>query len=577
VRASGGNPLFVEEMVALVRDGGGAAVPATIRALLDARIERLGSDERMVIERAAVEGEVFHRAAVQALVGERLGDGLQRRIAGLIRKEMIRPHAATLPGQEAFRFRHLLIRDAAYDALPKHARAELHERFADWLETHGTLLAEVDEIAGWHLEQAIRFRHELGLEVGPGLASRAVDHLGAAGRRATDRLDLRAADRLLTRALALLDDEDPRVAPLGLALANALIPAGEDPRIAELLERADGDERTRPGAQLARAEWLMQIDPAESMRFTESVLPGLLRIAGAAGDDRLLARVHKAYFLREWMHSRAAPAAEALEQGIVHAGRAGDHALVAELRSWSSGPVMLGPAPPAEMERWLAANEQDDATPLMASGSELVRGTLATMEYRLEEALAHFAAADAYLREVGWELLRSSSGQMTGRVALAGGDAEEAVRVLRESYDAGARLGDHSYHSTTAAQLAEALRQAGRLDEAEAMAREAEAESAPEDAINFAISRATRALIMAARGAAGEAVAVARSAVEHAERTDFPIARADALIALGAVLRAAGHEPEAATALEQAIAVAAAKGDQPMADRARAVAAGAPA
>ena len=52
----------------------------------------------------------------------------------LVRKELIRPERSTLPGEDAFRFRHLLIRDSAYEAIPKARRAELHERFADWLE-----------------------------------------------------------------------------------------------------------------------------------------------------------------------------------------------------------------------------------------------------------------------------------------------------------------------------------------------------------------------------------------------------------------------------------------------------------
>ena len=76
------------------------------------------------------------------------------RLAALVRKELIRPDTAQLPGDDAFRFRHLLIRDAAYDALPKATRAELHERFADWLEEHGADLVELDEILGYHLEQA---------------------------------------------------------------------------------------------------------------------------------------------------------------------------------------------------------------------------------------------------------------------------------------------------------------------------------------------------------------------------------------------------------------------------------------
>jgi tetratricopeptide (TPR) repeat protein len=106
----------------------------------------------------------------------------------LVRKELIRPHPATLQDDEAFRFRHLLIRDAAYDALPKATRAELHQRFALWLEDSADGVIELDEIAGWHLEQAVRYRHELDHKLDPALAQRAATHLHAAGRAGDESL-----------------------------------------------------------------------------------------------------------------------------------------------------------------------------------------------------------------------------------------------------------------------------------------------------------------------------------------------------------------------------------------------------
>ena len=203
VAASEGNPLFLEEMAALTRERGTIAVPPTIQALLAARLECLALEEREVLERGAIEGEVFHRTTVRALAGDRPAAELDRRLAGLVRKELIRPHAPAFQDDEAFRFRHLLIRDAAYDGLPKATRAELHERFASWLEENASELAELDEIAGWHLEQTVRYRRELGRKVDPVLARRAADHLHAAGRRAGERSDVAAARNLLERAHAL--------------------------------------------------------------------------------------------------------------------------------------------------------------------------------------------------------------------------------------------------------------------------------------------------------------------------------------------------------------------------------------
>jgi ATP/maltotriose-dependent transcriptional regulator MalT len=179
------------------------------------------------------------------------------------------------------------------------------------------------------------------------------------------------------------------------------------------------------------------------------------------------------------------------------------------------------------------------------------------------------------LRELGYAVLLASSGQADSRVALAAGDVPEAVRVLRVSYEEGRRLGDRSYHSTTTAYLAEALRRDGQLEQAGRLALEAEEESAPEDVINYAVARGVLALIAASRGELGVALSLAHDAVRYAELTDFPIAQADALVALGGVLRAAGRDTEASAAFARAEALAEAKGDQPVGDRIRAVAAGA--
>ena len=119
-----------------------------------------------------------------------------------MRKELIQPHEAQIPGDNAFRFRHQLIRDATYDALPKTVRAELHERFADWLETSRPHMIEVDELRSYHLEQAVRYQTELGY-TDPTLIKRAGDQLAVAGRRALWRSDWRAAINLLERALTL--------------------------------------------------------------------------------------------------------------------------------------------------------------------------------------------------------------------------------------------------------------------------------------------------------------------------------------------------------------------------------------
>jgi class 3 adenylate cyclase len=197
--AGGGNPLFLTEMVAVAREaGGGMSVPPNLKALLAARLDQLDPHERRVLERGAVEGEVFHRGAARTLSE---GGQVTPKLAALARKGLIRPVQSQLPGEDAFRFHHLLIRDAAYEALPKGTRADLHERLAAWLEEKSADLVGPDELLGYHLEQAARYKAELG-RPDPELALRAGDRLASSGREARWREDSRAAAPLVARGRA---------------------------------------------------------------------------------------------------------------------------------------------------------------------------------------------------------------------------------------------------------------------------------------------------------------------------------------------------------------------------------------
>ncbi|MGZ8651950.1 MAG: ATP-binding protein, partial [Actinomycetota bacterium] len=179
VQTAEGNPLFVEEMLAMLVDDGlivrdddrwiaagdlsSVTVPPSIHALLDSRLDRLSPEEREVLEAAAVIGKEFFVGAVRDLVPEGRRARVPSDLLSLVRKELIRSDRTTLPGEDAFRFRHLLVRDSAYEAIPKAQRAELHERFADWLERiAGEAVAEQEEILAYHLEQAHAYRLQLG-------------------------------------------------------------------------------------------------------------------------------------------------------------------------------------------------------------------------------------------------------------------------------------------------------------------------------------------------------------------------------------------------------------------------------
>jgi predicted ATPase len=144
-------------------------------------------------------------------------------------KQLIEPERPSVAEEDAFRFHHVLLRDVAYDSLPKVERAVLHERFAAWLDERlPERAAEFDEILGYHLEMAYRYESELGAagERGRWLAERAAQRLAAAGLRARARGDMPASANLLSRALDLLPPEDAARSELLPALQEALLESG---------------------------------------------------------------------------------------------------------------------------------------------------------------------------------------------------------------------------------------------------------------------------------------------------------------------------------------------------------------
>jgi len=245
-----GNPLFLEQLTAYAAEGElrGGTMPPTVEALLASRLDRLDGAQRAVLEWAAVVGREFARDAVEELAtAER--ETVSSALLDLVRRRLVRPERSTVPGEDAFSFQHVLVRDVAYGSIPKAVRAELHERLARWLDRQPDAL---DEIVGFHLEQAHWYRVELGAD-DIALAEEAGARLGEAGRRAIQRLDHRAAATLLLRAQSLVPESDVVQLDLGVALKDS----GTLKEAAALLSdvadraRATGDPGA-PGARRAR-------------------------------------------------------------------------------------------------------------------------------------------------------------------------------------------------------------------------------------------------------------------------------------------------------------------------------------
>src|SRR6266545_718511 len=543
--AAGGNPLFIAEMLEMAGVAGDeVVVPPTLRALLAARLDQLDAGERRVLERGAVEGEVFHRGAVQALAPEETQ--VTPRLAALVRRDLIRPDRAQFAREDGFRFRHLLIRDAAYDALPKAMRAELHERFAGWLEQRGEELVELDEILGYHLAQAARYKQELG-QPDASLAERAGERLAAAGRRALWRGDERAAAGLLERALTLTRPARLDVL-LELDLADALSfrDGAKAAAIAEAAaERAHaagdatGELLARVGAAFHRS--LFEADPAvdELERLARKALPLLERAENDAG------LVHVWYALGfevANVRGRFEDYARASEQALRHARLAGQrnsHLFHLE------DALALGPRPADEALRTLDALLPENPHPRPL----LTRAWLLSMLARFDEAaqLAHEAG----------ERWRELTGDDTvdvylGRIAATAGRHEDAADQLRRYCDLLDASGLRSFLSTYAPLRGRSLCALGRHDEAEPLARLGRELGDEQDALTQALWRQVQALVDARRGQHHEAEQLAREAVAISERTDALNMQGDALCDLAEVLHAAGQGDEAA-ALAQAL------------------------
>ena len=543
VRTSGGNPLFVTEMVAMARESeGDVAVPPSLKALLAARLDQLETSERSVLERGAIEGETFHRGSVQALSG---GGDVTPRLASLVRKALIRPDKPLLPGEDGFRFRHLLLRDAAYEALPKATRAELHERFAAWLEEHAELV-ELDEILGYHLEQAARYKAELG-KPDHALAERAGERLAAAGRRALSRGDEAAAAALFGRALELTRPSRLDVA-LELDLARAVWPDVE--KAAAIADgaaeraRVAGDEAGEALARAAEAFHHSWFAPNPDVDELETLARKALPLLELAGDHAGLVHVWSvlgygiANFRGRWDDW-----AEAGEEVLRHARLAGQPSAPQAAHELA---LASGSRPADEALRMLDALLPENPRPRAL----LVRAWLLAMLGRFEEGSPILREANDRLREL---MGANWFEWIPAQIAVFAGDHEAAAGHVRRLCDLLEEHDQRMYLSSVAPMLGRELCALGRYDEAERYARLARELDVRRNVLGQALWRQVQALVHASRGEHAEAKAVVDEAVELIDRTDGLNYQGDALCDLAEVLEAAGRTDEAAAALEQAL------------------------
>jgi class 3 adenylate cyclase/tetratricopeptide (TPR) repeat protein len=564
VEAAEGNPLYVEQMVAMVAEGGYVdglfTIPPTIQSLLAARLDRLSAGERGAIERAAVAGKEFWRAAVTELTPEDERAGLGSHLMSLVRRDFIRPHRSAAMPDDAFRFAHVLVRDAAYASIPKAMRADLHLQFANWLQQSGSNReGELDEIVGYHLEQGYRYREQLGpIDTrARELANRAGELLGTAGHRASLRGDMPAAVNLLARAAALLDEAHPTRVQALPELGSALMRTGDfsraDDVLTEALERAaaSGDKRLELRTLIEREFFRTFTNPETSTEELVGVAEHAIPLLEELSDELGLA---KAWWLRseaDVIAGRWGPRAEALERALTHARRVPESREGSTIVALLAQALEYGPTPVPEAIRRCEALRRDaggDAAVEAAITSTLAG--LTAMEGRFDEARRLYADAAALYDELGLRYLRAGRRLVGATIESLAGEPEAAVQELRAGYDELEAMGERGMRSTLAAYLAQAFADAGHYENAGAFATTSEQTGSIADVVTQAVWRSARARALAHEGELSEAERHAREAVELAAGSDFLELQATVSLALAEVLEARGGSGEA-TALRQ--------------------------
>jgi class 3 adenylate cyclase/tetratricopeptide (TPR) repeat protein len=601
VAAAEGNPLFVEQMLSMLIDSralhlvdgcwvradeyGEIAVPPTIHALLEARLDKLVREVRAAVESAAVIGMEFVKPAVEALSPEPLRPAVGEHLTTLTRKQFIDP-AATAEAEPRYRFHHHAVRETVYNGLLKRARANLHADFVRWADkvnAERDRALEYEEILGYHLEQAHRYLSELGPldEKGLALGKDAAQRLSGAARRAFGRGDMHAAANLYRRALALLPADDATRLALLPELGETLMESGDFAQARTVLgeasaaAEASGNRRIKSAAELVGLlVRLYSAEPgdwgAEALRVAEASIPLLER--ERAHDE--IANAWRVIGFAHGIAGRYGEVGTAVTRCIEHARLAGDTRLVARTGLALSTSALYGPTPV------LKAIEQCEG--IMAEGlsDRQVEGSvmctlaqLRAMNGEFDAARSLYRRGRALLRDLGQGVNAASTGLDVARVELLAGDLASAEREVRADFEFLKQRGETYFLSTMAALLSRILRDQGHSEEAMAFSRTAEEAASADDIESQILWRCIRAPLAAGAGRIDEAEELARTARDMSRKTEVPALQADAHTELACVLGRQGRAEEARHHIDEAIALYAAKGDVVSLARAKEVAA----
>jgi tetratricopeptide (TPR) repeat protein len=561
-----GNPLYAEQLAAYAQDAGAEAladVPATIDALLASRLDRLETGERAALERAAVVGREFSHGDVLHLSPPEEAGSLGRHLLSLARRGLVQPGPSSAPSADAYRFHHVLVRDVAYAAIPKEARAGLHERFADRLEQQH----DDDALVGYHLEQAYRLRADLGERDGHAsrVAVAAGERLSAAGVRAWHVGDAPAATNLLGRAAELLPASHHSRAETLRELGNALWAVGEGEQVdAVLLDAietaaASADRRSELKARLDLAYRRLFSDPEGRAEELLDLAREAIPVFETLGDNRALgwAWLAVAHVHGGWQ-GRYGAAASDLERALAHY-RAGGWVPSMCVRELAMA-LYFGPTP-ADVAIDRCAGLLDEAGRLGRADVGIYAAGVEAMRGRLPQARRLAGETRETYEELARISLWTTWAPVAAEIERLGGDRPAAARILEDACGSLERLGEPGLVSERAAFLSAVLCQEGRFGDAEPWASLAERTAASDDEGAQMRWRAARARLLAHRGALSEAETLVRGALRIAQESDRLNAHGDVLVDLAQILRHDGRDAAATASLEAARALYGRKGN----------------
>lgn len=545
IEKTGGNPLFVEETIRMLAEEEGAAsaerIPDTVQALIAARIDRLGADERAALRRAAVIGRTFWAGALIHLSPELEVDALIEDL--LLRDFVVEEARSSISGETAYRFKHVLIREVAYGGLSKSERAEHHLRFADWLRERAG--EELLEVRAYHLDHAATLQRELEGEVGEELATEAAAALEEAGRRALAREANRVARRLFLSALELEPNLRRRYEAARAAWRTTDYPVVSREMEEVCVAAEEAGERRIQGRALTALADVAIVRDADVPRAEELVERALEVLDGDDHVGRFDALAVRGTIA--WSRGDLSTEEQVTTEALELAREAGRKDLESDMLDVLASVYMsrleLDRAATLLKQALLLAEESGSVIAL--GRAHRYYGQLHLRLGDLDQAEESFALAHRHLEEAGaaWQLGRVLN--FTAWTAWRKDDPARAERLLRESIRVLAPLEDRATLCESQRTLAQLLVEQGKLDEAERFALAGRETVGPHDRTSLATTAMALGLVRAAQGRDEEAEDLLREAYATVVDTDHRASQSETAEQLAQFLRDRGRVDEA--------------------------------